>query len=152
MQRYAVQKSFIQHKDRVDRQWFEVDASKETLGRMATHIARLLMGKHKPTYTPHVDCGDFVVVTNAAKVNVTGRKVQRKLYHFHTGFMGGLYAHNLEWMLENKPEDVIRLAVKRMLPKSKLARHMLSKLKVYGGSEHEHQAQQPQPLSFGTMG
>ncbi|MEM7165074.1 MAG: 50S ribosomal protein L13 [Planctomycetota bacterium] len=148
MQRYQPQKSFVQKKENVVRDWYHVDAGSETLGRMASEIARLLMGKNKPTYTSHVDCGDFVVVTNAEKVRVTGQKEEKKLYRYHTGYIGGLRTHNLEWMRANKPDQVVRLAVRRMLPKNKLGRQMLRKLKVYAGAEHQNNAQQPKTISF----
>ncbi len=138
----------MQRKEDVVQEWYHIDAQQEVLGRMATRIARVLMGKHKPSYTPHVDCGDFVVVTNASKVKVTGKKLDQKLYYYHTGYVGGLRSHNLSWMLNNKPEQVIRLAVRRMLPKNRLARQMLRKLKVYAGAEHPHQAQKPKGLEL----
>ncbi len=144
----AVQKTFMQRKEDVVRDWYHVDAEKEILGRMASDIAVILMGKNKPTYTPHVDCGDFVVVTNAQKVRVTGRKREKKLYYHHTGYIGGLKSRTMGQMLENKPEEVIRLAVRRMLPKNKLGRKMLRKLKVYRGPEHENGAQNPKTISF----
>ena len=148
MQRYSVQKTFMQKKEDVTRDWYHVDAEGETLGRMAAEIARILMGKNKPTYTAHVDGGDFVVVTNAEKVRVTGQKEEKKLYRYYTGYIGGLRTNNLEWMRANKPEQVIRLAVRRMLPKSKLGKQMLTKLKVYAGAEHNNGAQQPKTISF----
>lgn len=148
MSRFAIQRSFSARPADVVRRWYVVDAEKEILGRMATEIATILMGKNKATYTPHVDTGDYVVVVNAEKVQVTGRKPEQKLYRYHTGYMSGLREHNLAWMTEHKPEDVIKLAVKRMLPKSKLGRTMLAKLKVYAGAEHNNHAQSPEPLSF----
>lgn len=148
MARFAIQKSFVQKPADVSRRWYVVDAEKETLGRMAAEIATILMGKNKPTYTPHVDCGDFVVVTNAKQVRTTGKKVEQKLYRHHTGFMGGLREHNLGWMLEHKPEQVVKLAVRRMLPKNKLGGQMLKKLKVYAGEDHNHHPQSPEPLRF----
>ena len=143
MQKYTPQRSFVQRKEDVIRKWYHVDASEEILGRMAVEIASILMGKNKPTYTPHVDCGDFIVVTNAQKVQTTGAKVAKKLYYYHTGYLGGLKSNTLQWMLENKPEEVIRLAVRRMLPKSRLGRKMLTKLKVFAGEDHTLAAQQP---------
>ncbi|MEC9475929.1 MAG: 50S ribosomal protein L13 [Planctomycetota bacterium] len=143
MQNYTPQRSFVQRKEDVLRKWYHVDASEEILGRMAVKIAQILMGKDKPTYTPHVDCGDFVVVTNARQVRTSGNKVQQKLYYYHTGYLGGLKSNNLEWMLEHKPEQVIRLAVRRMLPKSRLGRKMLTKLKVFADDQHSMEAQQP---------
>lgn len=142
MQNYAPQRSFVQRNEDVVRRWYHYDASQEVLGHMAVEIARILMGKNKPSYTPHVDCGDYVVVTNARDVKVSGEKIQKKLYHHYTGYIGGLRSHSLGWMLERKPEQVIRLAVRRMLPKNRLGRKMLSKLKVFGGSEHNMSAQE----------
>jgi large subunit ribosomal protein L13 len=130
--------------------WHVVDASKETLGRMAARIAHVLQGKHKPTYTPHADVGDFVVVVNAKDVQVTGRKRQDKIYRHYTGYHGGLVTQTWERMMERKPTEVVRLAVRRMMPKTRLGRAMLSKLKVVAGPEHRHHAQAPKPLSFGT--
>jgi large subunit ribosomal protein L13 len=142
MQKYSPQRTFNQRKEDVVRQWYHVDASEEILGHMAVEIARILMGKNKPTYTPHVDGGDFVVVTNAREIQVSGQKREKKLYYYHTGYMGGLKSNTLSWMLDKKPEEVIRLAVRRMLPKTRLGRKMLSKLKVFAGAEHSLQAQQ----------
>lgn len=130
----------------VVRNWWVVDAQGKVLGRLASQIAKILMGKHKPYYQPDVDCGDFVIVLNADKVVVTGKKLEQKLYQFHTNYPGGLKERTLAWMLEHKPEEVIRLAVKRMLPKNRLGHRMLKRLKVYRGSEHPHVAQQPKPL------
>ena len=129
-----------------ERNWLLVDAEGQTLGRLATQIADALRGKRKPTYTPHVDTGDFVVVVNAEKINVTGDKRRAKLYHRHSGYPGGLRTRTLDEMLERRPEEVIRLAVKGMLPRNRLARQQLRKLKVYAGPEHPHQAQRPQPF------
>jgi len=128
------------------RDWYVVDAEGLTLGRLATQIADALRGKRKPQYTPHCDVGDFVVVVNAEKIAVTGDKRQSKLYYRHSGFPGGVRSRTLAEMLDRKPEDVIRLAVKGMLPRNKLARKQLLKLKVYAGASHPHAAQQPQPL------
>ncbi|MEZ0361623.1 MAG: 50S ribosomal protein L13 [Hydrogenobacter sp.] len=132
--------------ENVERTWWVVDAQGKTLGRLASHIAKILMGKHKPYYQPDVDCGDFVVVLNAGKIKVTGKKPKQKIYAFHTNYPGGIKERSLGWMLENKPEEVITLAVKRMLPKNKLGHRMLKRLKVYAGSEHPHQAQKTQLL------
>jgi large subunit ribosomal protein L13 len=129
-------------------EWLLVDASQYVLGRMATRIARILMGKHKPIYTPHVDMGDFVVVLNAAKVQVTGKKQRNKIYQRYTGWVGGRKEETMASLLERKPEEVIKLAVKRMLPKTKLGRAMLDKLKIYRGTEHKHQGQNPQPYEL----
>jgi large subunit ribosomal protein L13 len=129
-----------------ERNWLVVDASGQTLGRLATRIADVLRGKRKPEYTPHIDVGDFVVVVNAEKIAVTGNKRQQKLYHRHSGYPGGLRSRNLEQMLERRPEEVLRLAVKGMLPRNRLGRAQLRKLKVYAGPDHPHAAQQPQPM------
>ncbi len=125
----------------ISKEWHVLDASGQTLGRMATHIAALLQGKHKPTYSPHLDMGDFVIVVNASKVRITGRKLQGKVYYRHTGYMGGLKETTLSDMLQKHPERVIQLAVRGMLPRNKLARHLLGHMKVYAGPEHPHEAQ-----------
>ncbi|HEX6656213.1 MAG TPA: 50S ribosomal protein L13 [Candidatus Limnocylindria bacterium] len=138
MKTYAVRASEI------ERQWWVVDASDQTLGRLATRIATLLEGKHKPMYSPHIDTGDHVVVVNAGKVRVTGNKLIQKRYYRHSGYPGGLKEESLEALLARKPELVIERAVKGMLPQNRLGRAMFKKLKVYSGSEHPHQAQQPQ--------
>ena len=130
----------------VRRDWYVVDATGKTLGRLATEIARRLRGKHKPEYTPHVDTGDYIVVVNAAKLRVTGNKLKDKLYHRHTGYIGNLKTTSLEKLLDEKPERVIELAVKGMLPRGPLGRKMLGKLRVFAGAEHNHAAQQPMPL------
>ncbi|RMF85584.1 MAG: 50S ribosomal protein L13 [Nitrospinota bacterium] len=139
-------KTFVAKKETVQRQWYLVDADGKTLGRLATEIARILRGKHKPIYTPHVDTGDFVVVINAAKIHLTGNKWKDKVYYHHTGYAGGLKAFTAEQLRERKPERLLETAVRGMLPKTKLGRQMLKKLKIYPGPEHPHQAQQPQPL------
>ena len=133
-----------------ERNWLVVDAEGQTLGRLATQIADALRGKRKPAYTPHVDVGDFVVVVNAEKVAVTGAKRQQKMYYRHSGYPGGLKSRTLNDMLERRPEEVIRLAVRGMLPKNRLARKQLTKLKVYAGPDHPHAAQQPQPFPLDT--
>jgi large subunit ribosomal protein L13 len=130
----------------VERQWVHIDASDQVVGRLASRIALILMGKHKPTYTPHVDTGDFVVVTNAEKVHFTGQKWLQKAYYHHTGWPGGLMTEGALHMRRYNPERILHLAVQRMLPKSKLGRAMLKKLKIYAGPEHPHQAQQPVDL------
>ncbi len=130
----------------VERKWYVVDAEGKVLGRLASEIAKILRGKHKVYYQPDVDCGDFVIVVNAEKIRVTGKKLEQKIYYRHSNYPGGLKARSLKWMLEHKPEEVIRLAVKRMLPKNRLGHRMLKKLKVYRGPEHPHQAQKPEPL------
>ena len=130
-----------------ERNWLVVDATGKTLGRLATEIANVLRGKRKPEYTPHVDTGDFVVVVvNAEKVSVTGKKRQEKRYYRHSGFPGGLRSRTFEEMIARRPEEVLRLAVKGMLPRTRLGRQQLRKLKIYAGPDHPHQAQQPAPL------
>jgi large subunit ribosomal protein L13 len=141
-------KTFNANADSVKRDWFVVDATDKTLGRLSTEIARRLRGKHKPEYTPHCDTGDYIVVINAQKVHVTGAKLDDKLYHRFTGYIGNLKTTNLRDLLANHPERVIEIAVKGMLPKNPLGREMYRKLKVYGGAEHPHTAQQPQALEF----
>ncbi|RMD71495.1 MAG: 50S ribosomal protein L13 [Gammaproteobacteria bacterium] len=133
----------------VEQQWYIVDADGQTLGRLATEVARRLRGKHKPEYTPHVDTGDFVIVINASKVRVTGKKARDKIYHHHTGYPGGIRSISFEKLMAKAPERVIEHAVKGMLPKNPLGRAMFRKLKVYAGAEHRHQAQKPQPLKIG---
>jgi large subunit ribosomal protein L13 len=133
-----------------ERNWLVVDAAGKTLGRLATQIADVLRGKRKPEYTPHCDVGDFVIVVNAEKIAVTGKKRSDKLYHRHSGYPGGLRTRTLNDMLERQPEEVIRKAVKGMLPRNRLARQQLRKLKVYAGPEHPHAAQQPEPLEIET--
>ena len=132
----------------VRRDWYLVDANEKTLGRLASEIAHRLRGKHKPEFTPHVDTGDYIVVINAEKVRVTGNKMQDKMYHHHTGYIGNLKSTNLAKLLAEHPERVLEGAVKGMLPKNSLGRAMFRKLKVYAGPEHRHQAQQPQPLDI----
>ena len=132
----------------VTRDWYLVDATDKTLGRLASEIARRLRGKHKAEYTPHVDTGDYIVVVNAEKIHVTGNKLKDKMYHHHTGYIGGLKSISLEKQLQTHPERVIEKAVKGMMPKGPLGRQMFSKLKVYAGTEHKHTAQQPVPLDI----
>ncbi len=129
------------------RQWFVVDARGKILGRMATRIAEVLRGKHKPSYTPNVDAGDFVIVINAREIRLSGAKLQQKIYYRHTEYPGGIRERTAARMLEEKPEELVMLAVKGMLPKNRLSRKLLTKLKVYAGPEHPHQAQQPQALT-----
>lgn len=136
-------KTYMAKKDEVERRWFVVDASNKVLGRLATQIAVKLRGKDRPYFTPHTDTGDFVVVINAEKIRVTGKKLDEKFYFRHSGYLGGLKTTPLRVMLQTKPEEVIRLAVKRMLPKNRLSRQLIKKLKVYRGNEHPHQAQKP---------
>jgi large subunit ribosomal protein L13 len=133
-----------------ERSWYVVDAQGKTLGRLATQIANVLRGKRKPTYTPHVDVGDFVIVVNAEKVAVTGDKREKKLYWRHSGYPGGIRSRTLGDLLEKRPEEVIRRAVKGMLPRNRLARQQLRKLKVYAGPDHPHQAQKPEQLEIAT--
>ncbi|MFW5750843.1 MAG: 50S ribosomal protein L13 [Planctomycetota bacterium] len=130
----------------VQRSWYACSADGEVLGRLAARIVKVLTGKNKPSYTPHVDCGDYVIITDAEKIAVTGTKEQDKLYRAHTGYVGGLKEINLARMRREKPELIIHNAVKRMLPKTTLGRHMLAKLKVFAGPEHPHAAQKPAPL------
>ena len=130
------------------RGWHLVEAKDQVLGRMCSRLARVLMGKHRPIYTPHLDTGEFVIVVNAELVSMSGHKREQRLMRHHTGWIGGLKEIPVSKMMKEKPEDVIRLAVRRMLPKTKLGRRMLSKLKVYRGAEHPHEAQNPQPLDW----
>jgi large subunit ribosomal protein L13 len=130
----------------IERKWYVVDADGQTLGRLATRVATILRGKHKPTFTPHLDVGDHVIVVNAAKIAVTGKKVTDKVYRWHTGYLGGLREVRFEEMLKTHPERVIEWAVQGMLPKNRLGRATAKKLKVYPGSAHPHEAQQPQAL------
>jgi large subunit ribosomal protein L13 len=132
----------------VPRGWHLVDADGQVLGRMATRLATILMGKHRPIWSPHVDTGEFIVVVNAKKVKTTGAKIDKRLVRHHTGWIGGLKEIPAAKMLARRPEELIRLAVRRMLPKSKLGRRMLGKLKIYGGPEHPHAAQSPKPLAL----
>ena len=132
----------------VTRDWYLVDATDKTLGRLASEIARRLRGKHKPEYTPHVDTGDYIVVVNAEKIHVTGNKMKDKKYYHHTGYIGGIKSISLEKQLQERPERVIEKAVKGMMPRNPLGRQMYSKLKVFAGSEHAHTAQQPVPLDI----
>jgi large subunit ribosomal protein L13 len=136
----------IPKESEIDRRWYVVDADGKTLGRLATRVATVLRGKHKPTFTPHLDVGDHVVVVNAEKIAVTGKKVTDKVYRWHTGYIGGLREVRFEEMLKTHPERVIEWAVQGMLPKNRLGRAMAKKLKVYRGSAHPHEAQQPQAL------
>lgn len=132
----------------ITRNWYLVDATGQTLGRLASRVARLLMGKHKPIYAPYMDVGDHVIVVNAAKINITGKKLRSKLYIWHTGYPGGLRQRSLEEMMQRNPAQVVRTAVEGMLPKTRLGRAMARKLRVYAGPEHPHQAQRPQPLDL----
>src|SRR6187431_1762581 len=139
-------KTYVATPSNRERNWLLVDAADKTLGRLATQIADVLRGKRKPEYTPHIDTGDFVIVVNAEKIRVTGNKLQAKQYHRHSGYPGGLRTRTLQEMLDRRPEEVIRLAVKGMLPRNRLGRAQLRKLKVYAGPDHPHEAQQPKPF------
>jgi large subunit ribosomal protein L13 len=139
-------KTYVATPSNRERDWLLVDANGKTLGRLATQLADILRGKRKPEYTPHIDTGDFVVVVNAEKIGVTGNKRQAKLYHRHSGYPGGLRSRSLAQMLERRPEEVIRIAVKGMLPRNRLARQQLRKLKVYAGPDHPHEAQKPKAI------
>ena len=141
-------KTYVAKPDDRERNWLLVDATGQTLGRLATQIADALRGKRKPSYTPHIDTGDFVVVVNAEKISVTGNKLHAKRYYRHSGYPGGLRSRTLEEMLDRRPEEVLRLAVKGMLPRNRLARKQLTKLKIYAGPDHPHVAQQPQPMEI----
>ena len=144
MSKYTV----MQKKEEVVRNWYEIDAEGKILGKLAAEIAVKLMGKHKVSYTPHVDGGDFVVVTNAEKIAVTGNKLLAKKYYRHSGYPGGLKVRNLEEMLQKQPTEVIRKAVERMLPKNKLGSQMIGRLKIYVGNEHTHAAQKPERIEL----
>jgi len=139
-------KTYVATPSTRERNWLVVDASGRTLGHLATQIADALRGKRKPDYTPHCDVGDFVIVVNAEKIAVTGKKLEEKLYHRHSGYPGGLRTRTLAEMLERRPEEVIRKAVKGMMPRNRLARVQITKLKVYAGPEHPHVAQKPEPM------
>lgn len=132
----------------IERKWYVVDATNKTLGRLAAEVAKVLRGKNKPTYTPSIDTGDYVIVTNAANIKVTGRKLDQKMYYKHSGYIGGLTETTLREMLATKPEEVIEHAVRGMLPKGPLGREMFTKLHVYAGAEHAHAAQKPEELKF----
>jgi large subunit ribosomal protein L13 len=141
-------RTFTQKQAEIERDWYVVDAEGETLGRLASRIAPILKGKHKPIYTPHLDCGDFVIIVNAEKVRVTGRKMDQKFYHRHSGYPGGLTSISLRDQLNRYPERVLQAAIRGMLPKNRLGRRMIKKLKVYAGDSHPHEAQQPKPLEL----
>ncbi len=140
--------TYMPRKEDIERKWYVVDASQYTLGRMTSEIAKILRGKHKPIYTPHVDTGDYVIVVNAEKVKVTGKKMSQKKYYHHSDYVGGMKETTLKEMLAKHPERVIEHAVKGMLPKGTLGRQMYRKLFVYAGPEHKHQAQKPEVLTF----
>lgn len=140
-------KTVSARKEDIERKWYVVDAEGKVLGRMASQVASILRGKHKPIFTPHVDCGDFVIIVNADKVRLTGNKLRDKQYHFHSNYPGGIKTLHAGKMLDEKPVKVVELAVKRMLPKSRLGRAMFKKLKVYASTDHPHEAQKPEPLT-----
>ncbi|MBU5438610.1 50S ribosomal protein L13 [Tissierella sp. MSJ-40] len=141
-------KSYMAKPNEIDRKWYVIDAEGKVLGRLATEVATILSGKNKPIYTPHVDTGDFVIIINADKIKLTGKKLEQKHYVYHTGHPGGLKEISYERMIEEKPEKIIQLAVKGMLPKNSLGRKMIKKMKVYSGAEHKHEAQQPEIYEF----
>lgn len=141
-------KSFVASPATIERKWYVVDATDMTLGRLASEVAKVLRGKNKPTFTPHIDTGDYVIVVNAEKIKVTGKKLDQKVYYHHSEYVGGMKETTLREMLAKKPEKVIELAVKGMLPKGPLGREMYTKLYVYAGPDHKHQAQKPETLTF----
>lgn len=141
-------KTYVTKPAEVERNWYVVDAEGQTLGRLATKVATILRGKHKPSYSPSVDTGDYVIVVNAEKIQVTGRRMDQKVYYHHSGYMGGLTEITLRQQLERYPERVLESAVRGMLPKNKLGRKMVRKLKVYAGPDHPHQAQQPEQMEL----
>ena len=139
-------KTYMPNPATVERKWYVVDAEGKTLGRLASEVAKVLRGKNKPIYTPHADCGDYVIVINAEKISVTGKKLEQKVYYHHSDYVGGMKETTLDEMIAKKPEKVIELAVKGMLPKGPLGRQMFTKLFVYAGPEHKHMAQKPEAL------
>ena len=141
-------KTYMANPDKIERKWYVVDAEGQTLGRLSAEIAKVIRGKNKPVFTPHIDTGDYVVVVNAAKVKVTGKKLDQKVYYHHSDYVGGMKETTLREMMAKKPEAVIEMAVKGMLPKGPLGRTMIKKLHVYAGPEHEQQAQKPEVLTF----
>ena len=141
-------KSFMASPSNIERKWYVVDAEGKTLGRLASEVAKVLRGKTKHTFTPHIDTGYYVIVVNAAKIDVTGKKLDQKIYYHHSDYVGGMKETTLREMLAKKPEKVIELAIKGMLPKGPLGRQMITKLHVYAGPEHEQQAQKPEALTF----
>lgn len=151
MKQARIHKTFVAKPADIERDWYVVDATDLTLGRLATQVASVLRGKHKPQYTPHEDVGDFVVVINAEKIHVTGRKLDQKMYYRHTGYPGGIRSISLRKQLQKHPERVIEHAVKGMLPRGPLGRRQFKKLKVYAGPEHPHQAQLPKPLPIAEL-
>ena len=141
-------KTYMANPDKIERKWYVVDAEGQTLGRLAAEVAKVLRGKNKPEFTPHIDTGDNVIVINAEKIKVTGKKLDQKVYYHHSDYVGGMKDPTLREMMAKKPEQVIELAVKGMLPKGPLGRTMIKKLHVYAGAEHAHQAQKPEVLTF----
>lgn len=141
-------KTFMASEATIDRKWYVVDAAGMTLGRLASEVAKVLRGKNKPIFTPHLDTGDYVIIVNAEKISVTGKKMDQKVYYHHSGYVGGLKEVTLKEKLKKKPEEVVELAVKGMLPKGPLGRQMYRKLYVYAGPEHKHAAQKPEVLTF----
>ena len=141
-------KTYMANPDKIERKWYVVDAEGQTLGRLASEIAKVLRGKNKPEFTPHIDTGDYVIVINAEKIQVTGKKMDQKIYYHHSDYVGGMKETTLKEMLAKHPDRVIELAVKGMLPKGPLGRQMYKKLFVYAGPEHKHQAQKPEALTF----
>lgn len=141
-------KTFTANPESINRKWYVVDATGCTLGRLASQVASVLRGKNKPIFTPHMDCGDYVIIVNADKVKVTGKKLEQKIYYHHSDYVGGMKETNLKELLAKKPERVLELAVKGMLPKGPLGRQMYKKLHVYAGAEHEHMAQKPEVLEL----
>ena len=140
--------TYIANPDKIERNWYVVDAEGKTLGRLASEVAKVLRGKNKPVFTPHVDTGDYVIIVNAEKVSVTGKKLDQKIYYHHSDYVGGMKETTLREMMAKKPEKVLELAVKGMLPKGPLGRSMIKKLHVYAGPEHNHAAQKPEVLTF----
>ena len=140
--------TYMANPDKIERKWYVVDAEGQTLGRLASEVAKVLRGKNKPVYTPHVDTGDYVIIVNADKVAVTGKKMEQKIYYHHSDYVGGMKETTLKEMMAKKPEKVVELAVKGMLPKGPLGREMYTKLFVYAGPEHKHAAQKPEVLTF----
>ena len=141
-------KTFMANPAKIERKWYVVDATGMTLGRLASEVAKVLRGKNKPIFTPHIDTGDYVIIVNAEKIKVTGKKLDQKIYYHHSDYVGGMKETTLREMLAKKPEKVVELAVKGMLPKGPLGREMFTKLHVYAGAEHDHQAQKPETLTF----
>ncbi len=141
-------KTFMQTKENIERKWYVIDATDKNLGRLATKAASILRGKHKVTFTPHVDCGDYVIIINAEKINLTGNKLNDKMYYNHSGYPGGLRERNAKTMIEKYPEEMVQRAITGMLPHNRLGRQMAKKLYVYAGNEHKHEAQKPQKLEL----